>query len=117
MHGVGADVTPYNEPFDKFVEFEFSLIEAFPALQIITLDLFAEGELGAVRWTFTGTHEQWGGPKRLARVEPTNEAVEVPGIDVIRVRNGEIVDSNAEWDSGRPWDQLGLVSREWLAPL
>jgi predicted ester cyclase len=112
-----SDVSPYNQEFDEFVETEFSFFEAFPDLQINVQNLFAEGELGAVRWTFTGTHKQQGGPEWLRIVEPTNSKVEVPGIDVIRVRDGKIVEYNGEWDYGRLWDQLGLISLAWLAPM
>lgn len=50
-------------------------------------------------------------------VEPTNNTVEVPGVDVIRVRDGKIVEYNGEWDHGRLWDQLGLISLAWLTPM
>lgn len=112
-----SDVSPYTLEFETFVDTEFSFFEAFPDLQITVRDIFAEGERGAVRWTFTGTHEQQGSPEWLRRVEPTNETVEVPGIDVTRVREGLTVECNGEWDYGRLWDQLGLISLDWLAPM
>lgn len=43
VDGFAAVVTPTTVAIDKFGEFEISLIEAFPDLQIITQDLFAEG--------------------------------------------------------------------------
>lgn len=105
-----ADASPYGLDFDEFVETEFSFFEAFPDLQRVVKDLFAENDLGAVRWTFTGTHENRGGPDWLSDTAPTYEEVKIPGVDVIRVRNGKIVEYNGEWDYGRLLEQLGLIS-------
>ena len=62
----------------------------FPDLHFTADDLIAEGDLVAVRWTATGTHA------------PTQRRVTFTGMDILRIREGKIVES---WPS---FDRLGI---------
>lgn len=105
---------PQAEPFgmslDEFVEAEFAWFDAFPDLEYTMHELFGEEELVAVRWTFHGTHEGDGGPGPIQSMEPSHEEIEVTGINIIRVRDGQIVDFMGEWSLHELLEAIGLVS-------
>ena len=65
----------------------------------------------ADEWVFVGTHT---GPVTLpdgTEVPPTGRRVEVRGMELVRVRNGEIVADNLYYDSLAVAAQLGLLPR------
>jgi predicted ester cyclase len=65
----------------------------FPDLHLSTDDVLVDGDRAAVRWTATGTHEgdELGVPATHRRVTMT-------GIDIIRVRDGRIVERWGEFN-------------------
>lgn len=101
---------PFGLDLDEFVDAEFAWFDAFPDLEYTIHEMFGEGELVAVRWTFHGTHEAKGGPDPIQTVEPTHEEVEVTGINVIRVQDGQIVEFKGEWSVHELLDDIGLIS-------
>ena len=78
---------------------------AFPDGHYELADVFANGELAAVRWVFTGTLQ---GP--YAGVEPEGQPVAVRGVHIHRVACGQIVET---WNSG---DALGLLRQIGALP-
>jgi steroid delta-isomerase-like uncharacterized protein len=79
--------------------------EAFPDGQYELADVFANGDLVAARWVFTGTLQ---GP--YAGVEPEGQPVAVRGVHIHRVACGQIVET---WNSG---DALGLLRQIGALP-
>ena len=74
---------------------------AFPGEPAITIDeLVVEGDMVTLRWTGRGTHEN-----EFMGVEPTHREVEVAGMSMARVRDGEIAEM---WSN---YDALGLLSQ------
>ena len=68
-----------------------------------------QGDAFADEWTFVGTHT---GPFALpdgGQVPPTGKRVELRGMELVRVRDGEIVVDNLYYDNMAVAVQLGLV--------
>jgi steroid delta-isomerase-like uncharacterized protein len=78
---------------------------AFPDSKYELADIFAQGDLVAVRHIFTGTLQ---GP--YAGVEPSGQPVAVRGVHIHRVVCGQIVET---WNSG---DALGLLRQIGALP-
>jgi len=68
--------------------------DALPDVDVTVDELIAEGEWVAVATTTTGTHE---GP--LLGMPPTGRRVAVTGIDLLRVRDGRIVEHRGLTDT------------------
>jgi steroid delta-isomerase-like uncharacterized protein len=78
---------------------------AFPDGQYEIGDVFANGDLVAARWVFTGTLQ---GP--FAGVEPAGQSVAVRGVHIHRIACGQVVET---WNSG---DALGLLRQIGALP-
>lgn len=63
----------------------------------------ANGEL-RVRWTVTGTHQN-----DLFDMEPTGEVFTVEGINVFVVEDGLITEIDAQWDTLKMVQELGVA--------
>jgi predicted ester cyclase len=66
---------------------------AYPDALLTVEDLLAEGDLVAARWTFRGTNT---GPFRNGA--PTGVAIQVPGMTMVRLRAGRIIEEWVSWD-------------------
>jgi steroid delta-isomerase-like uncharacterized protein len=78
---------------------------AFPDGHYELADIFAQGDLAAIRWVFTGTLQ---GP--YASVEPAGQPVAARGVHIHRIACGQIVET---WNSG---DALGLLRQIGALP-
>ena len=78
---------------------------AFPDLQATIEDMIAEGDTVAARITVRGTH---GGEYR--GIAPTGRPMVRPGIYIVRIENGRIVET---WNNG---DELGLMQQLGAIP-
>jgi len=78
---------------------------AFPDLRVKIEDMVAEGDLVAVRASWTGTHR---GSFPLLNLAPTNRSFVLTGMVFWRIRDGQIVE---RWAT---LDRLGL--QQQLAP-
>ncbi len=67
--------------------------------------MFCEGDTGALRRTFNGTHKG-----KMMGIEPTGRRVEVAGVQMNRVENGRISASWTVSDALGLMQQLGLTS-------
>ena len=76
----------------------------FPDLSMTVLDAFGDGDQAVVRWQMQGTHTA-----DLFGMPPTNKAVTVNGISVVRVANGKIVEDWVSEDTMGMMRQLGVV--------
>ncbi len=74
---------------------------AFPDLRITIEDLIAEGDRFVVRFTYRGTHKG-----DFMGIPPTGKQIAVPGIGIMRVVNGKVLE---EWVNQDPMPQLGGV--------
>ncbi len=92
-----------NEGFKLGIE---RLYAAFPDLVAEVRDVLVDSATGsvAVRWSAEGTHR---GPYFGA--EPTGKTVRFKGIEILRIRNGLIVERWGEWDGIDLLEQLGRV--------
>jgi steroid delta-isomerase-like uncharacterized protein len=77
---------------------------AFPDLHVQIEDQLAEGDRVATRWTGTGTHDG-----ELAGIAPTGKRVTVPGMEIVRIANGRLVEGWEGYDSGTLMRQLGVM--------
>jgi steroid delta-isomerase-like uncharacterized protein len=78
--------------------------EAFPDLSIDFAQVLVEGDMVAVRYTGTATHEGAFGD-----VDPTGESVDLSGMRVVRVEDGQIVEAWGQRDDLGILVQLGVV--------
>jgi steroid delta-isomerase-like uncharacterized protein len=77
---------------------------AFPDLHVQIEDQLAEGDRVATRWTGSGTHDG-----ELAGIAPTGKRVTVPGMEIVRIANGKLVEGWEGYDSGTLMQQLGVM--------
>lgn len=89
---------------EGFKEYVGMYRAAFPDLHVQIEDQLAEGDRVATRWTGTGTHDG-----ELAGIAPTGKRVTVPGMEIVRIANGKLVEGWEGYDSGTLMRQLGLM--------
>lgn len=95
------DETRGPEGFREYVQAARS---AFPDLDVTTEDLVAEGDRVCRRTRTTGTHE--GSYKGI---EATGNAVDVSGMIIYRLEDGQIAESWGQNDMMGMMKQLGLA--------
>jgi predicted ester cyclase len=66
--------------------------------------MIAEGDLVAMTWTATGTHQG-----ELMGIAPTGRSVTITGIGVDRISGGQIVESWGNYDALGMLAQLGAI--------
>jgi steroid delta-isomerase-like uncharacterized protein len=100
-HEAGPDGAPALETMKGFVT---ALRTGFPDLRVAVEDVIAEGDLVACRFTMTGTNtgEFMGMPA-------TGRAVSVPGVDILRFKDGKVVEHWGLSDELSLLQQLGLL--------
>jgi steroid delta-isomerase-like uncharacterized protein len=77
---------------------------AYPDTHLDIGEVIAEGDLVAMTWSATGTHQG-----ELMGIAPTGRSVTVTGIGVDRISGGQIVESWANYDSLGMLAQLGAI--------
>lgn len=78
--------------------------QAFSDGRILVDEIFASGPWVAVVWSGRGTHDG-----ELGGMPPTDNQVEVTGIDAHRVEDGRIVESRSEFDGLGMLVQMGVI--------
>ena len=81
-----------------------TLLPAIPDMELPIADIIAEGEKVLARLRVRGTHKG-----ELMGIPPTGKAITVTGMGMDRVRNGQIVESWANYDALGMLIQLGVV--------
>jgi steroid delta-isomerase-like uncharacterized protein len=76
----------------------------FPDFQMAVEDAFGSGDKVAVRWHMQGTHSA-----ELFGIPPSNKAVSVNGISILRVAGGKIVEDWVVEDNMGLMQQIGVV--------
>ena len=82
-----------------------NFIAACPDLQVTIEDSITKDDKLIVRWTDTGTHT--GAP--LLGVPATGKQIILTGIEILRIRDGKIVERWAENDMRYLMETLGLI--------
>jgi hydroxyacylglutathione hydrolase len=82
------------------------LFGASPDLRLQIEDLIAEGDQVAVKWSGSGT---FAGPGSYQGIEPTYTRLELEGLDLFSLRDGQIVREDAYTDGTTFARQIGLL--------
>lgn len=90
---------------DHFKQVFRNFIAACPDLQVTIEDSITKDDKLVVRWTDTGTHT--GAP--LLGVPATGKQIILTGIEILRIRDGKIVERWAENDMRYLMETLGLI--------
>lgn len=84
-------------------------LTAFPDATYTVASFVEQGDAFADEWTFAGTQT---GPFLLpdgTQLPPTGRRVQIRGMELVRVRDGEIVVDNLYYDLTAALAQLGLI--------
>jgi steroid delta-isomerase-like uncharacterized protein len=81
-----------------------SMFSAFPDFAMTVDDTIVEGDKVAIRVRATGTHKG-----EFMGIPATGRQIEVPLIDIMRVRDGKIAEHWGVMDSGAMMQQLGVA--------
>jgi steroid delta-isomerase-like uncharacterized protein len=81
-----------------------AMAEAFPDLRTAEADSVKEGDKVAFRWLLSGTHKG-----EFMGVAATGRRVEVMGMDIVRVADGEIAEHWGEFDAMGLLRQIGVI--------
>jgi steroid delta-isomerase-like uncharacterized protein len=90
-------------------DFYQAVLQSFPDLQFITLNLVAEGDWVVQRTLARGTFKG-----ELAGLPPNGQVCEAGGISMFRIADGKIVEHWAYADDTGFWDQAGVEMPEIL---
>jgi steroid delta-isomerase-like uncharacterized protein len=80
-----------------------SMFDAFPDFEMIVEDTIVEGDKVVIRVTARGTHRG-----EFMGIPPTGNRIEVPLIDISRIRDGKIAEHWGVMDGGVMMQQLGV---------
>ncbi len=80
------------------------LLTAFPDLNLTLEDIIAEGDRVVVRWTMRGTHQG-----ASLGMPPTGKQFTIPGISLLCLDSGKVVEAWVIQDQLSMLQQLGLV--------
>ncbi len=89
---------------DGFKQYVSGYRSAFSDLHVEIEEQVAEGDLVATRWTGTGTHDG-----ELAGIPPTGNRVTLPGMEIVRISGGKLVEGWEGYDSMNLMRQLGVM--------
>jgi predicted ester cyclase len=84
-----------------------AFISAFPDSHVTIDDMIAEGDRVATKKTFTGTHTG-----ELSGIPPTGNRVTIQYVDILRLRDGRIVEHWLSMDQLSFMQQLGVIPME-----
>jgi steroid delta-isomerase-like uncharacterized protein len=76
---------------------------AFPDASCTLDKLVIEGDTVAARWTARATHQG-----NLGGIAPTGKQIEITGIEIHRIENGQIKETWINWDTLGMLKQLGI---------
>ena len=81
-----------------------AFLSAFPDCHVTIDDMIAEGDRVATKKTFTGTHTA-----ELNGIPPTGKQVSITYVDILRLRDGKIVEHWLSMDQMSFMQQLGVL--------
>ncbi|MBV0922833.1 ester cyclase [Halomicroarcula limicola] len=80
------------------------LHEGFPDFHVTIDEMLASGDTVMAEWTVTGTHEG-----QFGEFPPTGNAMELHGMDTVRLADGEIQEHRVYFDVREMFEQLDLA--------
>ena len=89
---------------EGFKEYVGAYRSAFSDLHAEIEDQIAEGDKVVTRWTGTGTHDG-----ELASIPPTGNRVTLPGMELVRISGGKLVEGWEGYDMMTLMRQLGVM--------
>jgi len=89
---------------EGFKEYVGAYRSAFSDLHLEIEEQIAEGDKVVTRWTGTGTHDG-----ELAGIAPTGKWVTLPGMEIVRISGGKLVEGWEGYDSMNMMRQLGAI--------
>jgi steroid delta-isomerase-like uncharacterized protein len=89
---------------EGFKEYVGAYRSAFSDLHLEIEEQIAEGDRVVTRWTGTGTHDG-----ELAGIPPTGNRVTLPGMEIVRISGGKLVEGWEGYDSMNLMRQLGVM--------
>jgi steroid delta-isomerase-like uncharacterized protein len=99
------------ERLEDLKQYNRGSLAAFPDFAWTLHAMLAEGDKVAAHWTLVGTHQNaWGG------LPATGRRVELMGVTVLRLADGQIVEGWGVWDTATVMRQLGLLPAQSAAP-
>ena len=100
-YDAGSDQVSAIEDLKHF----FAMLHSgFPGFQSTIEDLLSEEDKVALRFTFHGTHQG-----EFMGIPPTGKEVTMPGIDLLRIADGKIVEMWNQEDVLGMMQQLGVI--------
>ncbi len=96
-----ADSVPNQEQIKRALSM---MHYAFPDLRIAQADSVTEEDKVAFRWMMSGTHEE-----EFMGISPTGKRVTAMGMDIVRIKDGEILEYWGEFDVMGMLRQLGII--------
>ena len=81
-----------------------AFLNAFPDCQVTVDDMIAEGDRVVTKKTFTGTHTA-----ELNGIPPTGKRVSIQYVDILRLRDGKIIEHWLSMDQMNFMQQLGVL--------
>lgn len=90
---------------EGFKQYVVAMCTPFPDAQVSIENVIAEGEQVAIRWTFHGRHSG-----DFMGIAATGKELTLPGISIIRMKDGKIVEG---WDA---YDALGMIRQLGATP-
>ena len=94
------------DPMDlkRYKDFLAARRAAFPDRRFAVEDMIAEGDKVSARFTMRGTHNG-----ELRGIAPSGTEVTMSGIDIIRLKEGKMVEDRVEVDQLGMMQQLGMI--------
>jgi predicted ester cyclase len=94
------------DPMDlkRYKDFLAARRAAFPDRRFAVEDMIAEGDKVSARFTMRGTHNG-----ELQGIAPSGREVTMSGIDIIRLKEGKMVEDRVEVDQLGMMQQLGVI--------
>jgi steroid delta-isomerase-like uncharacterized protein len=91
--------------FDGGKMFLAAFANAFPDSHVTIDDMIAEGDRVVTKKTFVGTHTG-----DFMGIAPTGNRVEIQYVDILRLRNGQVIEHWLSMDQLSFMQQLGVIA-------
>jgi predicted ester cyclase len=89
---------------EGFKQYVSGYRSAFSDLHLTFEDQIAEGDKVVTRWTGTGTHDG-----ELSGIAPTGNRVTLPGMEIVRISGGKLVEGWEGYDTMNLMRQLDVM--------
>jgi steroid delta-isomerase-like uncharacterized protein len=107
--GIHVDPFGRREGREAIVAYFEEADMPFSDMTMETSQLVEEGDTLVAEWTWRATHT---GPMAMpdsTEIPPTGKAVELPGVSVLKIRDGKFATDREYWDAAAVMTQLGLL--------